>query len=76
MLTVRNWQTGAIENWTAYEVRTCYARTFRDLAIVGSQLANWVWLLTALSLTALLIDVSAIRMCVRLSRDIAMAIDT
>jgi serine phosphatase RsbU (regulator of sigma subunit) len=75
VLTARNWETGAIENWTAYEIRTSYARTFSDLATVGSQLANWVWLLTAISLTALVIDVSAIRMCVRLSRDIAMAID-
>jgi serine phosphatase RsbU (regulator of sigma subunit) len=75
VLTVRNWETGAIENWTAYEVRTSYARTFSDLATVGSQLANWVWLLTAISLTALLIDVAAIRMCVRLSRNIALAID-
>jgi serine phosphatase RsbU (regulator of sigma subunit) len=75
VLNVRNWETGARENWMAYEVRTSYARTFRDLATIGSQLANWVWLLTAISLTALVIDVSAVRMCVRLSRNIAMAID-
>jgi serine phosphatase RsbU (regulator of sigma subunit) len=75
VLNVRNWETGARENWTAYELRTSYARTFSDLATVGSQLANWVWLLTAISLTALVIDLAAIRMCVRLSRNIAMAID-
>ena len=64
-----------MEHWTAYEVRTSYGRTFRDLATVGSQLANWVWLLSAISLVALLIDGSAFWICVRLSRDMATAID-
>jgi hypothetical protein len=75
VLNVRNWETGAMEHWTAYEVRTSYGRTFRDLATIGSQLANWVWLLAPISFVALLIDVSALWICVRLSRDIAMAID-
>ena len=75
VLNVRNWETGAIENWTVYEVRTSYGRTFRDLATIGSQVANWVWLLAAISFVALLIDASALWICVRLSRDIAMAID-
>ena len=75
VLNVRNWETGAMEHWTAYEVRTSYGRTFRDLATVGSQLANWVWLLSAISLVALLIDGSAFWICVRLSRDMATAID-
>ena len=75
VLDVHNWDTGAVEHWTAYEVRTTYGRTFRVLATTGSQLANWVWLLAAISFTALLIDASAIWMGVRLSRNIAMAID-
>ncbi|HTB15302.1 MAG TPA: SpoIIE family protein phosphatase [Bryobacteraceae bacterium] len=75
VLNVRNWETGAMEHWTAYEVRTSYSRTFRDLATIGSQLANWVWLLAAISFVALLIDASALWIGVWLSRDIAMAID-
>ena len=75
VLNVRNWETGAMEHWTAYEVRTSYARTFRDLATVGSQLANWVWLLAAISFVALLIDGSALWICAQFSRNIAMAID-
>ena len=75
VLNVRNWETGAMEHWTAYEVRTSYGRTFRDLATIGSQLANWVWLLVAISFVALLIDASAFWICARLSRNIAMAID-
>jgi serine phosphatase RsbU (regulator of sigma subunit) len=75
VLNVRNWETGAMEHWTAYEVRTSYGRTFRDLATIGSQLANWVWLLAAISVVALVIEASAFWICVRLSRDIAMAID-
>src|SRR5580693_1024303 len=27
VLNVRNWETGAMEHWTAYEVRTSYGRT-------------------------------------------------
>ena len=45
VLDVRNWETGAVEHRTAYEVRTTYGRTFKNLATIGSQLANWVWLL-------------------------------
>jgi len=75
VLEVRNWETGAMEYWTAYEVRTSYGRTFRKLATIGSQLANWVWLLAAISFVALLIDGSALWICARLSRDIATAID-
>ena len=75
VLNVRNWETGAMEHWTAYEVRTSYGRTFRDLATIGSQLANWVWLLGAISFLALLIDASGLWICIRLCADIAMAID-
>ena len=75
VLNVRNWETGAMEHWTAYEVRTSYRRTFGDLATIGSQLANWVWLLAAICFVALLIDVSALWICIRLGRNIAMAID-
>ena len=75
VLNVRNWETGAMEHWTAYEVRTTYGRTFRDLATIGSQLANWVWLLAAIFVVALVIEASAFWICVLLSRDIAMAID-
>ena len=75
VLNVRNWETGAMEHWTAYEVRTSYGRAFRDLATIGSQFANWVWLLAAICFVAALIHASALWICVRLSRDIAVAID-
>ena len=75
VLNVRNWETGAMDHWTAYEVQTSYGRTFKDLATIGSQLANRVWLLALLSFVALLIDASALSICIRLGRDIAMAID-
>jgi serine phosphatase RsbU (regulator of sigma subunit) len=75
VLNAHNWDTGAMEHWTAYDVRTSYGRTFKDLATIGSQLANWVWLLAAISFVALLIDGSALWICVWLSRKIAIAID-
>jgi serine phosphatase RsbU (regulator of sigma subunit) len=75
VVTVRNWETGAPEDWVAYSVQPSYSSTFEDVARLGSQMANWVWLLAALSLTVLLLDASGVWMCIRLSSDIAMAID-
>jgi len=75
VVTVRNWETGAPEDWVAYSVQPSYSITFEDVARLGSQMANWVWLLAALSLTVLLLDASGVWMCIRLSSDIAMAID-
>jgi len=75
VITVRNWQTGTPEDWVAYSVQPSYANTFEDVARLGSQLANWVWLLGALSLTVLLLDASGVWMCIMLGSDIATAID-
>ena len=75
VLTVRNWETGASEDWVAYSVQPSYASTFEDVARLGSQMANWVWLLAALSLTVLLLDASGVWMCIRLGSDITTAID-
>jgi len=75
VLTARNWENGALEDWIVYRVRDSYSRTFEDLARVGSQLANWVWLLAALSIAVLLLDASGVWMCVRFGRDIASTID-
>jgi serine phosphatase RsbU (regulator of sigma subunit) len=75
VLTVRNWETGVLEDWIAYSVRDSYSSTFKDLARLGRQLANWVWLLTALSLMVLLLDASGVWICIRLGSDIATAID-
>jgi len=75
VLSVRNWETGAREDWIAYSVRTSYLGTFEDVARLGSQLANWVWLLAALSLTVLLLDAAGFWMCIRFGRDIATTID-
>jgi serine phosphatase RsbU (regulator of sigma subunit) len=75
VLTVRNWETGEPEDWIAYSVRGSYASTFEDVARLGSQLANWVWLLAALSLAILLMEALGVWMCMRLGSDIATAID-
>jgi serine phosphatase RsbU (regulator of sigma subunit) len=75
VLTVRNWKTGAPEDWTAYSVQDDYLTTLKDVSRLGSQLANWVWLLAALSLTILFLDASGVWMCIRLGSDIATTID-
>src|SRR6202790_1806178 len=75
VLSVRNWETGARKDWIAYSVRANYSGTFEDVARFGSQLANWVWLLAALSFTVLLLDAAGLWMCIRFGRDIATTID-
>lgn len=42
VLTVRNWKTGAREDWIAYMVQSDLSRTFGDIEMLGSQRANWV----------------------------------
>jgi serine phosphatase RsbU (regulator of sigma subunit) len=75
VLTVHNWETGALEDWIAYSVRPSYTGTFEDVARFGSQFASWVWLLAAFSLTVLLLDASGVWMCLRFGRDIGTSID-
>jgi hypothetical protein len=75
VLTVRNWNTGVMEDWIAYSVRPSYSITFEDVAHLGSQLANWVWLLAALSLTVLLLDAAGVWMSIRFGSDIAKTVD-
>jgi serine phosphatase RsbU (regulator of sigma subunit) len=75
VLAVRNWETGGLEDWLAYTVRDSYSGTFEGVARIGRQLANWVWLLAALSLAVLLIDASGVWMSIRFGREIATAID-
>jgi serine phosphatase RsbU (regulator of sigma subunit) len=75
VLTARNWETGALEDWIAYSVQPSYSNTFEGVARLGSQRANWVWLLAALSLMVVLMDASGVGICIRLGSDIATAID-
>ena len=75
VLTVRNWETGAMEDWVAYSVRPSYSNTFEDVARLGSQTANWVWLLAALSLTVLLLDAAGVWMSIRFGSEIATTVD-
>jgi serine phosphatase RsbU (regulator of sigma subunit) len=75
VLTVRNYETGALEDWTAYTVRPSYSSTFQDVARLGRQLANWVWLGAALAVTVLLMDAAGVWICIRLGANIATAID-
>ncbi len=75
VLTVRNWETGALEDWIAYSVRPSYVGTFEDLARLGSQLASWVWLGAALALVVFLMDTAGVWISIRLGANIATAID-
>jgi serine phosphatase RsbU (regulator of sigma subunit) len=75
VLTVRNWETGALEDWIAYSVLPSYVGVFEDVARLGSQLADWVWLGLALALIVLLMDAAGVWMCIRLGTNIALAID-
>jgi len=75
VLSVRNWETGVTEDWVAYSVRPSYSNTFEDVARLGSQTANWVWLLAALSLTVLLLDAAGVWMSIRFGSDIAITVD-
>ena len=75
VLTVYNLQTGALEDWIAYTVRASYASTFHDLAQLGTQRANWVWLLVALTFTVLLLDAAGVWICFFFGSEIAAAID-
>jgi len=75
VLTVRNWETGALEDWIAYRVRDSYSSTFEDVLRFGSHLADWVWLLAALSVIVLILDASGVWMSIRFGNDIATVID-
>src|SRR5271154_329810 len=75
VLSVRNWETGVTEDWVAYSVRPSYLSTFDDVVRLGSQTANWVWLLTALSLTVLLLDAAGVWMSIRFGGEIAKTVD-
>jgi serine phosphatase RsbU (regulator of sigma subunit) len=75
VITVRNWETGAPEDWVVYSVQPSYENTFEDVARLGSQMANWVWLLGALSFVVLLLDASGVWISIRLGSEIATAID-
>jgi serine phosphatase RsbU (regulator of sigma subunit) len=75
VLTARNWETGALEDWIAYTVKPSYSSTFEDMSRLGSQLANWVWLLAAFSLLAVLMDAAGVWVCIWLGGSIATAID-
>src|SRR3989454_1208340 len=75
VLNVRNWESGGLEDWIAYSVRSSYSGTFEDLTRLGTQLANWVWLLAALSLAVLLLDALGMWMCINFGSDIVTTID-
>jgi serine phosphatase RsbU (regulator of sigma subunit) len=75
VLTVRNWNTGAMEDWIAYTVQSDLTRTFDDIAMLGSQQANWVWLLAVLSLSVLLLYASGVWVGIRLSHHIVNVIN-
>jgi len=75
VLSVRDWETGVMEDWVAYSVQPSYSSTFEDVARLGSQTANWVWLLAALSLTVLLLDTAGVWMSIRFGSEITATVD-
>jgi serine phosphatase RsbU (regulator of sigma subunit) len=75
VLTVRNWQSGAMEDWIAYIVRPNYQNTFQDVARLGSHLANWVWLGTAFAALVFIFGVAGVWICIRLDSNIATSMD-
>jgi serine phosphatase RsbU (regulator of sigma subunit) len=75
VLTARNYETGALEDWIAYSVRPGYLSTFADVARLGTHLANWVWLGAALAIMVFLLDAAGVWICIRLGANIATAID-
>jgi len=75
VLSVRDWETGVMDDWVAYSVQPSYSNTFEDVARLGSQTANWVWLLAALSLTVLLLDTAGVWMSIRFGSEITATVD-
>jgi len=75
VLTARNWETGALEDWIAYSVQPSYSGAFKDVARLGRQLANWVVVGAVLALMVFLLDTAGVWMCIRLGSNIATAID-
>jgi serine phosphatase RsbU (regulator of sigma subunit) len=75
VLTVRDWNTGAREDWIVYTVQSDLSRTFADIAMVGSHRANWVWLLAVLSLSVLVLYAAGVWIGIRLSRHIVHSIN-
>jgi serine phosphatase RsbU (regulator of sigma subunit) len=75
VLTARNWETGALEDWIAYSVQPTYSGAFRDVARLGTQLANWVVVGAVLAIMVFLLDTAGVWMCIRLGGNIATAID-
>jgi serine phosphatase RsbU (regulator of sigma subunit) len=75
VLTVRNWETGSLEDWIVYSVRLSYSATFEDVARLGSHVANWVLLGAVLALIVLFMDAAGVWMCIRLGANIAATVD-
>jgi serine phosphatase RsbU (regulator of sigma subunit) len=75
VLTARNYETGALEDWIAYSVRPSYLITFEDVARLGRQLASWVWLGAVLAVMVLVMDAAGVWISIRLGANIATAID-
>jgi sigma-B regulation protein RsbU (phosphoserine phosphatase) len=75
VLAVRDWQTGAREDWIAFSVRPGYLNTFEDVARLGGKFASWIWLGAALGLAVLLLDATGVWMCIRLGLNMAAAVD-
>jgi serine phosphatase RsbU (regulator of sigma subunit) len=75
VLTVRNWESGEPEDWVAYSVRRGYRSTFEDVARLGSQMADWVWLGAALAIVVFLMYGAGVWVSLRLGTSIGLAVD-
>jgi serine phosphatase RsbU (regulator of sigma subunit) len=75
VMTVRDWNTGVLQDWIVYAVRPGFSRMFEDIATLGRQRAIWVPSLFVLSFSVFLLYVAGAWLGIRLSRHIVAAID-
>ena len=75
VITVKNWQTGQLEDWVICTVRLSYGRTAADLSRMGLRLASWIAPLGGLALGSIAVYTCGLFLSARLSRQIVSAID-
>lgn len=75
VVTARNWQTGALEDWVVCEVRPSYAQTIEDLSHMGLRPASWVAPLGGIAFALCLVYAFGLLLSVRLSQRIVAIID-
>jgi HAMP domain-containing protein len=75
VVSVRNWETGQLEDWVICTVQLSYARTIADLSRMGLQPASWLVPLGSFALAILTMYAGGLLLSARLSQQIVSAID-